>query len=100
MGFRTLAIEQRSSEVWKVLGAVKTEFLKFTDILAKTQKKLQEASNTIDLARSKTTTITSKLRGVEELPDMQAVELLGSVGSGDPIEPAVDVGEDAVAAER
>ncbi len=79
MGFRTLAIEQRSSEVWKVLGAVKTDFLKFSDILAKTQKKLQEASNTIDEARGKSTTITRKLRDVEALPEVDAVQLLEGV---------------------
>jgi DNA recombination protein RmuC len=53
MGFRTLAIEKRSSEVWVLLGAVKTEFGKFGDILDKTQKKLQEASNTIEDAARK-----------------------------------------------
>ena len=51
MGFRTLALEKRSSEVWEVLGAVKTEFGKFGDVLAKTKKKLDEASNTIDDGR-------------------------------------------------
>src|SRR5438552_2608993 len=57
MGFRTLAIEQRSSEVWKILGQVKAEFAKFGDILTRTRKKLEEATNTIDEARGKTTTI-------------------------------------------
>ncbi len=69
MGFRTLAIEQRSSEVWKVLAAVKTDFTKFGEILGRTQKKLQEASNTIDEARGKSTTIARRLRDVEALPD-------------------------------
>ena len=50
MGFRTLALEQRSVEVWEVLGAVKTEFAKFGDVLAKTKKKLDEASSTIEQA--------------------------------------------------
>lgn len=68
MGFRTLAIEKRSSEVWEVLGAVKKEFTVFGDILDKTQKKLQEASNTIEKASSKSRTIERKLGKVQELP--------------------------------
>jgi len=77
LGFRTLAIEQRSTEVWRVLGAVRTEFGKFGDALAKAQKKLQEASNTIDEARGKSTTITRRLRDVEALPENEAQQLLG-----------------------
>ena len=68
MGFRTLAIEKRSSEVWKVLSSVKTEFGKFGDLLDKTQKKLQEASNTIDDASKATRKIEKQLNKVEELP--------------------------------
>ncbi|MBN1497440.1 MAG: DNA recombination protein RmuC [Spirochaetes bacterium] len=68
MGFRTLAIEQRSSEVWKLLGAVKTEFGRFGDLLDKTHKKLQEASNTIESASKKSRTIEKKLKKVQELP--------------------------------
>ena len=68
IGFRTLAIEKRSSEVWSILGAVKTEFGKFGDLLEKTNKKLQEASNVIDAAARKTRTIERKLKTVEELP--------------------------------
>lgn len=67
MGFRTLAIEKRSSEVWALLGAVKTEFAKFADILDKTQKKLQEASNTIETAARKSRNIQRKLKNVQEL---------------------------------
>ena len=75
MGFRTLAIEQRSSEVWKLLGAVRTEFGKFGDTLDKVKKKLDAASTEIDTAARKTRTITRRLRAVEELPpgDAQAV---------------------------
>ena len=69
MGFKTLAIEKRSSEVWSILAAVKTEFEKFGDILDKTQKKLQEAGNTIETASRKSRTIERKLRGVESLPE-------------------------------
>lgn len=68
MGFRTLAIEKRSSEVWKLLGTVKSEFGKFGDLLDKTNKKLQEISNTMTLASKKTRTIESKLKNVEALP--------------------------------
>lgn len=76
MGFRTLAIEKRSSEVWQVLGAVKTEFGKFGDILDKTQKKLQEASNTIDEASRRSRAIERKMKAVQELPAEEAVPLL------------------------
>jgi len=68
MGFRTLAIEKRSSEVWSLLGVVKTEFGNFGAILEKTHKKLQEASNTIESASRKSRTIERKLRDVQELP--------------------------------
>jgi DNA recombination protein RmuC len=68
IGFRTLAIEKRTSEVWELLGSVKREFSLFADVLDKTQKKLQEASNTIEKAASKTRTIERKLRNVEGLP--------------------------------
>lgn len=68
MGFRTLAIEKRSSEVWSLLGVVKTEFGNFGTILEKTHKKLQEASNTIESASRKSRTIERKLRDVQELP--------------------------------
>ena len=77
MGFRTLAIEKRSSEVWKLLSAVKTEFGKFGDLLDKTSKKLQEASNQIDFAARKTRTIERKLRKVEQLPAEEAAALIG-----------------------
>ncbi len=70
MGFRTLVIEKRSSEVWSVLGTIKKEFGTFGDLLAKTKKKLQEATNTIDDAASKSRTIISKLNKVQQsLPD-------------------------------
>jgi len=68
MGFRTLAIEKRSSEVWSLLGSVKTEFGKFGDVLEKTQKKLAEASNTIDDASKRSRAIERRLRDVQELP--------------------------------
>ena len=68
MGFRTLALERRSAEVWQVLGAVKTEFGKFGDVLAKTKKKLEEASATIDSAEVRTRAMARQLRAVEAMP--------------------------------
>ncbi len=76
MGFRTLALEKRSAEVWEVLGAVKTEFGKFGDVLAKAKKKLEEAGNTLDAAEVRTRAMTRKLKGVEALPDDAAQRLL------------------------
>jgi DNA recombination protein RmuC len=76
MGFRTLAIQQRSSEVWKVLGAVKTEFGKFGDLLDGVKKKLDQASNTMEDAARKSRTIAGKLRSVQELPANEAATLL------------------------
>lgn len=68
MGFRTLAIEQRSAEVWAVLGAVKTEFGKFGEALAHTRKKLDEASNSISKAETRTRQLSRKLREVQAMP--------------------------------
>ena len=76
MGFRTLAIEKHSSEVWELLGVVKTEFGKFGDVLAKTKKKLKEASNTIDQAEVRTRAIERNLRKVQEVPATETVELI------------------------
>jgi DNA recombination protein RmuC len=87
MGFRTLAIEQRSSEVWALLGAVKTQFGQFADVLAKTKKKLQEASNTIDSAEQRTRVIERKLKGVEALPAPQSAGLLQDESEPDPLDP-------------
>jgi DNA recombination protein RmuC len=76
MGFRTLAIEKRSSEVWELLGVVKTEFGQFGDVLAKTKKKLQEASNTIGKAEVRTRVIERKLRAVQKIPQGDAADLI------------------------
>jgi len=76
MGFKTLAIQKRSSDVWRVLGAVKTEFGKYGDVLDKVQQKLQEASNTIDKVSVRRRAIDRKLRGVEILPEMEADAIL------------------------
>lgn len=77
MGFKTLAIQQRSSEVWKVLGAVKTEFAKFGDLISKAQKKITEASTDLDsLVGTRTRVIQRKLREIEELPEETTKKLL------------------------
>jgi DNA recombination protein RmuC len=81
MGFRTLALERRSAEVWEVLGAVKTEFLKFGDVLAKTRKKLEEAGNSIDLAETRTRAMARKLKSVEAIADSRVAELLPGLDS-------------------
>ena len=78
MGFRTLAIEKRSAEVWNLLGAVRTEFSKFGQVLEKTSKKLQEAGNHIDQAAVRTRSIEKKLKGVQEMPGAEAAVLLES----------------------
>lgn len=77
MGFKTLAIEKRSSEVWQILGAVKTEFGNFGEVLSRTKKKLEEATNVIDRAGVRTRAIERKLRTVQELPADEASLLLG-----------------------
>ncbi|MBS1143480.1 MAG: hypothetical protein H6R14_886 [Proteobacteria bacterium] len=77
MGFRTLAIEQRSAEVWAVLGAVKTEFGKFGEALAHTKKKLDEASNSISKAETRTRQLSRRLKEVEALPVAEAEQLIG-----------------------
>jgi DNA recombination protein RmuC len=76
MGFRTLAIEKRSSEVWEILGAVKTEFGKFGDILERTRKKLTEATDVVDKAGVRSRAIERKLKDVQELPATKAVKML------------------------
>src|SRR5690606_18205692 len=72
MGFRTLAIQRRSSEVWTVLGGVKTEFGKFGVVLDKVQKKLQEASNVVEDAGRRRRAVERRLRTVEALPAGEA----------------------------
>ena len=77
MGFRTLAIQKRSSEVWQVLGAVKSEFGKFGELLERTQKKINEANSELDkLVGVRTRIIQRKLKEVQELPDPERDKLL------------------------
>lgn len=82
MGFRTLAVEKRSSEVWQLLGAVKTQFGQFGELLDRVHKKLDQASSTIEDAARKSRTIERKLRKVQEIPAETAAGLLG-IGEDD-----------------
>ncbi len=77
MGFRTLAIEKRSGEVWKLLGAVRTDFDKFGEMLDKVDKNLQAAGNNLRAVTGKTSTIKRKLKDVQELPVNEAAGMLG-----------------------
>ncbi len=76
MGFQTLAIEQRAAEVWRVLGAVKTEFGKFGEVLDKVKHQLNTASRTIDRTGARSRAIERKLREIESLPDNEAKNIL------------------------
>jgi len=91
MGFRTLAIQKRSSEVWRILGAVKKEFENFGGILEKAQKNLQTASNQIDdVIGKRTRAIQKKLKGVESLSNTEANLLLDTQNDFDEAEDADD----------
>lgn len=92
MGFRTLAIQERSSEVWQLLGTVKSEFGKYADVLAKVKKKLNEAQNTIDKAETRTRVIHRKLRDVESTDCSGLIEEEGLLEEADVAEPPVLVG--------
>lgn len=80
MGFQTLAIEQRASEVWRVLGAVKAEFGKFGDVLDKVKKQLNTASRTIEETGVRSRALERKLRTVEQLPEAEAAKTLDLSG--------------------
>ncbi len=86
MGFRTLAIEQRSSEVWSLLGAVKSEFGKFAGILERAEKQINTVGKSLGDASRKTRTIERKLRGVESLSSDASQALLGDLGNDDDAE--------------
>ncbi len=79
MGFKTVAIEKRSAEVWQTLGAVKTQFGKFSELLEGVQKKLQESANKIENAKTTSRQIERKLKNVEELPETESVKLIGEI---------------------
>ena len=76
MGFRTLALEQQASEVWKVLGAVKTEFERYGEWVARIREQVQKASDTLEKADTRTRQMRRALKNVEALPDAQAQTLL------------------------
>ena len=80
MGFRTLAIERRSAEVWRLLGAVKTEFTRFGDWIAKVRDQVRTVSNTLDTAETRTRQMQRALKEVEALPAEQSAQLLPSPG--------------------
>ena len=80
LGFRSLAIEQQASEVWQVLGAVKTEFGKFGDVLARTKSQLETVTRSIEAAEQRTRVMGRKLKQVEALPGDTAAGLLGAEG--------------------
>jgi DNA recombination protein RmuC len=83
MGFRTLALEKRSAEVWEVLGAVKTEFGKFGEVLRKTREKLNQAADTISAAETRTRQMGRALKSVEALPEARTLQLLPGVPPDD-----------------
>ena len=90
MGFRTLALEKRSSEVWQVLGAVKTEFEKFGGVLAKVKSQTQTVLNTLDNAETRSRAMSRVLKKVDALPDAQAQSLIPSDKDFDRLEAEVD----------
>ncbi len=79
MGFRSVAIEKRSAEVWQTLGAVKTQFSKFGDLLAATKKKLEETANKIGSAEVTSRQIERKLKSVESLPESDSIKMIGEI---------------------
>lgn len=89
MGFRTLALEQQASEVWKVLGAVKTEFERYGDWVARVKEQMQKATDTLDKAETRTRQMRRILKGVDSLPETQAQALLTLADEplGDPADP-------------
>lgn len=90
MGFRTLALEKRSSDVWTLLSAVKTEFAKYGDVLKKARKQLEAASNTLDATDVRTRAIVRKLRDVHEMPADQAALLLPPAAASEPDDAGAD----------
>jgi len=84
MGFRTLAIEKRSSVVWQVLGAVRTEFNKFGGVLDKVQQQIVTVGNTLNQAGTRTRAIERRLKGVESLNDADSLKMLGLDSGWDP----------------
>ncbi len=84
VGFQTLAIEERSHEVWKVLSAVKVEFGKFGGVLEKVKRQLTAASNTIEATETRSRAMERRLRSVEQMPESEAAQLLNLPRNTDP----------------
>ena len=83
MGFRTLAIQERSSEVWRTLGAVKTEFERYGTWVEKIREQVRKASDTLETATTRTNQMRRALKVVEALPEAQAQALLPPLAEGD-----------------
>jgi DNA recombination protein RmuC len=81
MGFHSLVVEKRTSEIWELLGAIKTEFGKFGTILQKTKEKLEAAGNEIDNASKRSRAIEKKLKKIQELPKSQSQKILADIES-------------------
>lgn len=95
MGFRTFAIQKRSSEVWRVLGAVKTEFQKFSNVLASSRKRLQQVDDDLEqLIGTRTRAITRNLRAVEQLDERDTTLVIGALNDGEPDEGENETTED------
>ena len=95
MGFRTFAIQKRSSEVWRVLGAVKTEFQKFSTVLASSRKRLQQVDDDLEqLIGTRTRAITRNLRAVEQLDERDTTLVIGALNDGEPDEGENETTED------
>ncbi len=82
MGFRTVALDKRAAEVWKILGAAKQQYEKFGDLIAKARKKIDEAGTALDDAEKRHAIIQKNLRSVETLPDAGEAERLLGIGDG------------------
>ena len=95
MGFRTLALEKRSSEVWQVLGAVKTEFNKFGEVLSKVKEQTQTVLNTLDRAQTRSNVMNRALKKVEALPEPEAARWLPELAQPEALQApdAPDAGE-------
>ena len=86
MGFQTLVIEKRAAEVWRVLGAIKTEFGKFGDVLDKVKRQLNTASRTIEETGVRSRVIQKRLRSIEQLPEAEASAILALPAVGNEVE--------------
>jgi DNA recombination protein RmuC len=98
MGFHTLAIEKRASEVWNVLAAVKTEFGKFGEVLERARRQLHTAAGTLEQAGTRTRAMERRLKDVEQLPTAESTALLGLESAGAEMAKDEDAGEGGLVA--